>query len=176
MVPTAPKVPLHAKVKAIARVLGDVFEIDVRTRPSKTKALWNPQRAGGTGIVPYQPNWGQAMDLHRRVTNFGAICLALAFALSTSSFAQTDRAKPPGSVGGTPQGGTAVAPPLTAKPSGLGRPVKAPGGMVATPLSESECGNLGGSVKADVTACLSGKACQTTSEDKQVHAVCISKQ
>jgi hypothetical protein len=116
------------------------------------------------------------MEVHMRVINLAAICLALVFAFATSSFAQTDRAKPTGSVGATPQGGTVMAPATTAKPSDPGRAVRAPGGMAATPLTESECGNLGGSVKTNITACLSGKACQTTGEDKQVHAVCISKQ
>lgn len=105
-----------------------------------------------------------------------ASCLALALTLSATSFAQTDRTKSTGSVGATPQGGAVMAPATTAKPSDIGRPTRAPGGMAATPLTESECGTLGGSVKTDVTACLSGRACQTRGEDKQVHAVCISKQ
>lgn len=113
-----------------------------------------------------------------RVINLAAICLALASSFAAASFAQTTdhRAKPTGSA--APQGGAtmAPAPSATAKPGGAGHPIRAPGGMTATPLSESECGNLGGSVKAGITACLSGKACQTTGEDKQVHAVCISKQ
>ena len=111
-----------------------------------------------------------------RVTNIAAMGLALAFSFSIASFAQTDRTKPGSSVGGTPQSGTVMAPPSAAKPSDSGRPGRAPGGLVATPLTESECGTLGGSVKTNITACLSGKACQTTGEDKQVHAVCISKQ
>ncbi len=45
-----------------------------------------------------------------RVTNIAAMCLALAFSFSISSFAQTDRTKPTGSVGGTPQSGMDMAP------------------------------------------------------------------
>lgn len=111
-----------------------------------------------------------------RVIHFAAVCLALAFAPSTSSFAQTDRTKPAGTADTTPQAGTAAPSTTTAKPSGTTRPPRAPGAQVATPMTEGECGNLGGSVIAGVNACLSGKACQTRGEDKQVHAVCITKQ
>jgi hypothetical protein len=111
-----------------------------------------------------------------RVIHFAAVCLALAFACSTSSFAQTDRTKPAGTVGTTPQAGTAAPSTTTIKPSDSTRPPRATGAQVATPMTESECGNLGGAIVAGVTACLSGKACRTTGEDQQVHAVCISRQ
>src|SRR5689334_20925266 len=103
-----------------------------------------------------------------RVIRFAAVCLALAFAHSTSSFAQTDRTKPTDSVGTTPQAGTVAPSTMTTKPSDPTRPPRPTGTQVATPLSETECGNLGGSVKAGVTACLSGKACHTTGENHQV--------
>jgi len=111
-----------------------------------------------------------------RVIHFAAVCLALVFAPSTSSLAQTDRTKPAGTVGTAPQAGTAAPSTTTTVPTGPGRPSRAPGGLTALPMTENECGNLGGSVIAGVNACLSGKACQTTGEDKQVHAVCITKQ
>jgi hypothetical protein len=113
----------------------------------------------------------------RVMTILAAICFAVAFALSTSVSAQTERNRPAGTAGAPVQGGT-MAPPATAAPPSTGptRPVRAPGGVNVAPLTANDCSNLGGTVKDGVTACLSGKACQTTGEDKQVHAVCISKQ
>ena len=109
------------------------------------------------------------------VTSFSAAFLTLAIALSASAVAQTDRTKPAGNV---PQAvtspSTTVSPSTTAKPSDTGRPQRIPGNVSAVPMTVGECSSLGGTVKDGITACMSGRACQTTGEDKQVHAVCIS--
>jgi hypothetical protein len=104
-----------------------------------------------------------------RVTGFSAAFMTLMIALAASALAQTDRTKPAGNV---PQAVT--SPSQTVKPSDTGRPHRVPGNISAVPLTVAECSSLGGSVKEGIQACMSGKACQTTGEDKQVHAVCIS--
>ena len=105
-----------------------------------------------------------------RVTTLHVAVLAVGFALSTAVSAQTTR---------VPSGNTvppeAMAPATKSVKQPTVRPTRAPGGTKGVPLTTTECGNLGGVVKDNITACLSGKACQTTGEDKQVHAVCISK-
>jgi hypothetical protein len=57
---------------------------------------------------------------------------------------------------------------------GTGSQVKVPQPAAATPLTASECRNLGGKV-GGLFACKSGKVCQRTDEDGKTHRVCISK-
>jgi hypothetical protein len=55
-----------------------------------------------------------------------------------------------------------------------GSQVKVPQPAAATPLTASECRNLGGKV-GGLFACKSGKVCQRTDEDGKTHRVCISR-
>jgi hypothetical protein len=49
-------------------------------------------------------------------------------------------------------------------------------GVKSTPLSESECKDLGGSVIGESSGiCNSGKYCKTVDENQKKHFVCIAK-
>ena len=111
----------------------------------------------------------------RMMTLRAVACLAVAFSLPTSASAQTERTRPADAAGGPVQGGTIAPPTKTTKPIDPARPFRGPGASTVKPLTEAECGSLGGKVKEGIAACLSGKACQTTGEDQKVRAVCISR-
>ena len=86
-----------------------------------------------------------SMEEHMRVTTiFLGACLAGVIAITPSAFAQTEQMKPANPTAGPVQGGTMVPPATTPKPM---RPnpvlVRPPGGKTATPLSYTECKNLG---------------------------------
>jgi hypothetical protein len=114
----------------------------------------------------------------RVLTLLTGLCFAVAVAIATSGSALSEQNKPAGTAV-APAQGQAVAPTTSAKPAGAVGPGKATGGTTVAPLTDQECTDLGGTVKNEggaASACLSGKACQTVGEDKNYHAVCISKQ
>jgi hypothetical protein len=112
----------------------------------------------------------------RVMTILAAICFAVAFALSTSVSAQTERNRPAGTAGAPVQGGT-MAPPATAAPPSTGptRPVRAPGGVNVAPLSEAECKGLGGKLAVG-PSCSTGVDCVRADQDGVLHHSCITKQ
>ena len=104
--------------------------------------------------------------------NLVAVCIVVAFAMTTSASAQTEQRRPTGPAVGPTQGGTMAPPSTTGKPTGPTRPVI--GGK--TPLTEGECTQLGGQVgDAAPGTCNSGKVCHTVDENKHSHNVCISR-
>lgn len=68
----------------------------------------------------------------------------------------------------------AAAAPLT-KPLPQSKPMAVSTDVGPVPLTDSECTNLGGSVRsATPKECSSGKACRRADADGVVHSVCIT--
>ena len=97
----------------------------------------------------------------------------IAFALTTTASAQTERMRPSGAAGGAVQGG-AMAPPATGgKPAGAANPVRPPVGGVNAQLTKAECEGLGGKVRPNVYCSLG--ACWTTDKNGVIHNICITE-
>ena len=110
----------------------------------------------------------------RRIAIVIGVGLAAALAMTTSVSAQTEQKGSSGPAVGPARGET-MAPTAPRKPTGPIRPTPVPGRKIVQ-LTEGECTQLGGQVQATAEGvCNSGQACLTVDENKNRHAVCISK-
>ena len=101
------------------------------------------------------------------------VCLAVAFAITTSASAQTE--KKPGSAGAPVQGGTEASPPRSGKATVPASPGRASGGMTVAPLTSKECKDLGGVVTDSHNYCPGQQVCTTVDQSGTAHFVCIAK-